>query len=137
MRFPRYMRSAITLLAALLSSPVLTSAMDVQADAPRAAAQSVSREDPVAQHALAIMEQVKRSWLKPTNVRQDLACTTKATVSPKGDVEAVEITQSSGDAAFDNSAVGAVYRASPLPVPQDPALADEFKTMQFHFTPKM
>ena len=110
--------------------------MDAQADANRPSIQPAPKEDPVAQHALAIMDKVKHSWLKPADARQDLACTTQATVSPKGDVEGVEITQSSGDAVFDNSAVGAVYRASPLPVPADPAMADKFKIMQFRFTPQ-
>lgn len=135
MRSSSQIRLATTLFAALLGSPIVTSAMDVQADTPRAAVHSIP-EDPVAQHALAIMEQVKRSWLKPADVRQDLVCTTQATVGPKGDIEAVEIIQSSGDAVFDNSAAGAVYRASPLPVPADPALAGKFKVMQFRFTPQ-
>ncbi|MDY6994815.1 MAG: cell envelope integrity protein TolA [Pseudomonadota bacterium] len=40
--------------------------------------------------------------------------------------------QSSGNPAFDNSAIAAIYKASPLPVPRD--IFDEFIRFNFRFS---
>jgi colicin import membrane protein len=45
----------------------------------------------------------------------------------------VDIINSSGNTAFDNSAIRAIYDASPLPVPAD--VFDEFRSFTFLFDP--
>jgi len=54
---------------------------------------------------------------------------------PSGAVTGVQIAQSSGDTAFDNSAVAAVQKASPLPVPGDPEVLAKFRNFNFRFKP--
>ena len=47
------------------------------------------------------------------------------------------ITQPSGNEAFDASALEAVRRASPLPVPSDPTLfREQFKVLMLKFKPE-
>ena len=56
-------------------------------------------------------------------------------MTSSGAVTAVQIAQSSGDTAFDNSAVAAVQKASPLPVPGDPEVLSKFRNFNFRFKP--
>ena len=46
----------------------------------------------------------------------------------------VEISQSSGNVAFDQSVVNAIWKASPLPQPKDPSLFS--RNLQFEFDPE-
>ena len=58
-------------------------------------------------------------------------------LSRKAAATDAEVIASSGDEMFDNSAVNAVNKASPLPVPNDKELfAKEFRPLTFVFNPK-
>ena len=49
----------------------------------------------------------------------------------------VQIVKGSGDSLFDNSALAATHRASPLPMPGDSAVAKELRpTFILRFRPK-
>jgi colicin import membrane protein len=48
----------------------------------------------------------------------------------------VSVVTSSGDGAFDRSAVAAVYKASPLDLPREPGLADRFRVFNLDFRPE-
>jgi colicin import membrane protein len=50
-------------------------------------------------------------------------------------VKSVQVIKSSGDEVFDRSAVTAVYKAAPLPLPKDPKDAAEFRSFNFDFKP--
>jgi colicin import membrane protein len=56
---------------------------------------------------------------------------------PGGEVvpNSVRVVQSSGNTAFDQSVVAAVYGASPLPVPSGPLFDRYFREFDFTFTP--
>lgn len=83
-----------------------------------------------------IKQKVDRNWLRPQNARDGLSCWLQVRLSPGGEVLVARVTQSSGDVAFDRSAEAAVYKASPLPVPQDASLFDEkFREFKFYFNP--
>lgn len=83
-----------------------------------------------------IRQKVDRNWLRPQNARDGLSCWLQVRLSPGGEVLVARVTQSSGDVAFDRSAEAAVYKASPLPVPQDASLFDEkFREFKFYFNP--
>jgi TonB family protein len=51
---------------------------------------------------------------------------------PGGKVEDVQIVASSGDDAFDQSVVKAVYKASPFAWPDDPKVAHELKSFKLN-----
>jgi TolA protein len=77
-----------------------------------------------------VINTVKARW---TNFsRPGLVVTISFEIGPEGDVGAVRVERSSGDAAYDASAVRAVQRATPLPPP--PArYAREFHEFQIEF----
>ena len=44
--------------------------------------------------------------------------------------------RSSGNEIFDRSVEYAVYKAAPLPLPEDPTLFDNFREIEFLFNPE-
>jgi colicin import membrane protein len=58
------------------------------------------------------------------------------TVLPGGSVmDNVKLEKSSGNAAYDSAAERAIYKAQPLPVPQDPELARMFRELRLSVKP--
>lgn len=98
--------------------------------------QGQDAEHVVNQYMSAIRQKVDRNWIEPATSRSGLSCLVKVTLGPDGEVEAVQIADGSGDAAFDRSAEAAVYRASPLPVPKDARLFKRFQQLTFRFRPR-
>ena len=74
-------------------------------------------------------------WCLPPGSSADQSCTLRIVMTGSGTVTDVQIVQSSGDTAFDNSAVAAVQKASPLPIPPDPEVLAKFRTFNFRFKP--
>ncbi len=65
---------------------------------------------------------IQKAWIKPPSARVGVDCRVAVTQVPGGDVTSAQVTKCNGDAAVRQSIVNAVYRASPLPEPPDPAL---------------
>ncbi len=82
-----------------------------------------------------IRDKVQRSWIRPPAAGSNLACSVTVRLMPGGDVAEVKVVRSSGDAAFDQSVKNAVLRASPLPMPPDPEVREQFRTISFEFKP--
>ena len=92
-----------------------------------------------------IKNKIERIWLRPENLPKGLACLLEIRTLPSGDVVSARVIKSSGNVAFDGSAEGAVYDASPLPVPSDKSLYngkyadgttfDGFRVFQLNFKP--
>lgn len=57
-----------------------------------------------------------RYWNLPTSFKDELKCQLRVKIIPNGEVVDVQLLQGSGESVFDNHAIDAVYRASPLPV---------------------
>ncbi|HHH36830.1 MAG TPA: cell envelope integrity protein TolA [Gammaproteobacteria bacterium] len=83
-----------------------------------------------------IKQQVERNWLRPPGSAAGLSCQVQVRLIPGGEVVDVQILRGSGDAAFDDSVQKAVLRASPLPLPPDPALFEHFRELKFIFKPE-
>jgi colicin import membrane protein len=86
----------------------------------------------------AIQAHVHRVWVRPPDTGDEsLACLVSVRLIEGGEVVAgsVRVKESSGNAAFDRSAVAAIYKASPLPVPTGPDFAS-FRNFNFLFTPR-
>lgn len=90
----------------------------------------------VAQHALRIRQAVEARWQAPPSTPRDRACVLAIKLGPGGAVAEVVVAKSSGEALFDASAVTAVKKASPLPLPADPAVAERFRQFRFEFRPE-
>lgn len=84
-----------------------------------------------------IRQKVSRSWNIPAGYRKGSQCTVHVRLVPGGEVLSVVIVKSSGDAIFDRSVENAVYKASPLPVPDDKKLFEQFRELEFPFNPDM
>ena len=62
-----------------------------------------------------VWERVRRNWVLPTLRQQKLAAVVAVRIARDGAVESVELEASSGDSAFDRSALNAVRASNPLP----------------------
>ena len=83
-----------------------------------------------------IKSQITRNWILPASYQKGMKCKILVRLIPSGDVVSVQITQSSGNKAFDRSVELAVNKASPLPVPKSGAgLFDHFREVEFVFDP--
>jgi colicin import membrane protein len=82
-----------------------------------------------------IQERIQRSWLRPPGSPAGLSCVVQVGLIPGGEVARVQIVRSSGDPVFDRSVESAVYKASPLPLPQDAALFKHFRDLRLIFKP--
>lgn len=83
-----------------------------------------------------IKQKVQRNWLRPQTAREGMSCTVLVRLTAKGEVLLARVVESSGDTAYDRSVEAAVYKASPLPLPQDVTLFDYFREINFVFKPE-
>ncbi len=68
-----------------------------------------------------------------TGLPKGLECVLSVQTIPGGEVISVTINKSSGNEVFDRRAVNAVEKASPLPLPADPAVFDRLGLRKFNF----
>jgi colicin import membrane protein len=87
------------------------------------------------EYVLYIQEKVQRSWIRPPSSGSGLSCTVEVRLIPSGEVIDAQIVRSSGNPAFDRSVEAAVFKASPLPVPPDPDVMEQFRSLRFEFKP--
>ncbi len=78
-----------------------------------------------------ITARIQRAWLKPPSARTGIECVLNVTQVPGGEVTNVRIGTCNGDQAVRESIEAAVYRASPLPPPPDPALFERNLVITF------
>jgi len=86
-----------------------------------------------AQYKALIRARIERAWIRPPSARAGLDCEVRVTQVPGGAVTAVKIERCNGDAAVRESIEAAVYRASPLPMPENPDLFE--RDLLFNFRP--
>ncbi len=84
-----------------------------------------------------IQKRITRSWIRPPDSLRGLRCTVRVRLVGNGTIVpgSVRIVHGSGNGAFDRSVVQAVYKAEPLPVPQDPVLRARFNELELIFDP--
>jgi colicin import membrane protein len=104
----------------------------------QAAAERARREQTEVERYLSmIRQQVMRSWIKPPNWQKGQQCVLRVNLIPGGDVVAVAVVRSCGDALANRSVEDAVWRAAPLQVPSaDSGLFDRFRELEFLFNPE-
>ena len=69
-----------------------------------------------------IRQKIQSSWLRPSNFQVGWECTVDVKQGPGGTVLDAVARDCDGDEQFRNSVENAVYRAEPLPAPEDPSL---------------
>lgn len=81
-----------------------------------------------------IKQKIENNWIRPPSTPDNLNCPVSVTQVPGGTVTNVQVISCNGDDAVVQSIMTAVYRASPLPAPPDPALFD--RSIRFTFDNK-
>lgn len=99
-----------------------------------AAQRQTAQQQRIARVSNIIKQRVQGHWQRPPNTAIDLTCIISIKLTRDGGVTYAQVITSSGHPALDSSAISAVYKASPLPVPQD--LYEHFKTFTFTFRPQ-
>ncbi|MGB4945955.1 MAG: TonB family protein, partial [Candidatus Competibacter denitrificans] len=112
-------------------------AEEARALAQKLAAQEHAKATATAHAGNVIGPYVERHWTPLASSEGGLVCLLRITITGSGQVTNVQVVKGSGDSLFDNSAVAAARRASPLPMPADPAVAQELRpTFILRFRPK-
>jgi len=83
-----------------------------------------------------ILGAIGREWILPDQVDSQLSSRFNIRLAPNGAVLDVNLTRSSGDPILDRSAQAAIYKASPLPVPNDPAAFKLFREITLTVRPE-
>jgi colicin import membrane protein len=82
-----------------------------------------------------IIARITRAWVKPPSARPGVTCIVSVSQVPGGEVTGVRVNSCSiDDAALRLSVENAVYSASPLPPPPDPALFE--RNLELTFAPQ-
>ena len=96
---------------------------------------AIRNSDEAARWHAQIIARVTRAWIKPPSAQPGISCIVAVTQVPGGEVTAVRVNSCSiNDAALRESVEAAVYRASPLPPPPDPALFE--RNLELTFAPQ-
>lgn len=78
-----------------------------------------------------LRNKIQSAWIKPPSATAGIDCVVEVTQVPGGEVTGARVTQCNGDAAVRQSIENAVYRATPLPDPPDPALFERNLSLRF------
>ena len=82
-----------------------------------------------------IVARIQRAWIRPPSARPGVTCIVLVSQVPGGEVTSVRVDSCSiNDAALRQSVEDAVYRASPLPPPPDPAIFQ--RNLRLEFAPQ-
>lgn len=114
---------------------------EIEAEKARLAAeQQASNDEELAQSYNHIIdERVTANWSRPPSARNNMMVLLRIQLVPTGEVIAVDVVQSSGDAAFDRSAIRAVKKSERFPELQKlPSRVFEqyFRVFNLLFEPK-
>ncbi len=119
---------------------MVNSALSHDLDAVRqqqaAALESSRLNSLVGKYKQSIADKVRGFVRIPPDIRGNPQALFQVSVLPTGDVTAVVLRRSSGNPAYDQAVRWAIQAASPLPLPSDPRVANQFQpTMEFSFCP--
>jgi colicin import membrane protein len=83
-----------------------------------------------------IINAISRQWILPENADSSKSSQFRIRLAPNGVVLDVNLMRSSGDPILDRSAQSAIYKASPLPVPNDPDTFNLFRDISLTVRPE-
>ena len=96
---------------------------------------AIRNSDEAARWHAQIIARITRAWIKPPSARPGVTCIVSVSQIPGGEVTSVKVNSCSvDDAALVQSVQNAVYSASPLPPPPDPALFE--RNLELTFAPQ-
>jgi colicin import membrane protein len=83
-----------------------------------------------------IIQTISQHWIVPSDVAKNISCQLIVNVAPGGEILSVNLTRSSGNSILDRSARSAVLKSSPLPVPKNAELFDNFRQLMLTVRPE-
>ena len=83
-----------------------------------------------------IQNHVKRQIVEPPNLQGNPQVEFDVVLIPGGEVLSVKLRRSSGVPAYDAAVERAILKASPLPLPPDPALFQQFRDLHLKIRPR-
>lgn len=84
-----------------------------------------------------IRDRLSRAWYPPSSATSEMTATLEITLLPTGELVSVRLINSSGNTAFDNSALSAVRGLNRFPVPDDQATFERyFRQFSIEFNPE-
>lgn len=90
----------------------------------------------LAQYIPIIKQKVSRNWNRPASLRNNIEAHVTVRLSQTGEVISARVVKSSGNPVFDRSVENAVLKASPLPIPQERGVNEEFRNLKLIFKPE-
>lgn len=78
-----------------------------------------------------IATKIRSNWRMPVGRPATFECRVKVKLMPNGSVISAEVVKSCGQSALDDSLTKAVFKADPLPVPDDPKVFDSNLILTF------
>ena len=100
------------------------------------AEQAARAQSELARVEALIRQKVERNWVRPAGWTKGMECVVRVRLAPTGEVISATIARPSGSPAFDRSVENAVYKASPLPLPEDKGLFEHFRELELRFRPE-
>ena len=99
---------------------------------------SAARAGEMDKYTRMIRERVRRFIVEPPNLQGNPEVEIELRILPGGDVlePSVRVRRSSGNPAYDQAVERAVMKASPLPVPSDPAIFNQLRELNLKVRPK-
>ncbi len=85
-------------------------------------------------YRFAITRKIEQNWVRPASAVPGLECVINVRQVPGGEVISASIESCNGDPAVQRSIEAAVFKASPLPEPEDPSLFE--RNLRITFKPE-
>ena len=84
-------------------------------------------------YSFALQQKIERNWIRPASATAGTSCTVSVSQDARGEVLRVVVERCNGDEAVRRSVEAAVYKASPLPLPEERSLFE--RNLRFVFEP--
>ena len=91
------------------------------------------RSGALTRYMYALMTKIENNWIQPVSAGMGISCTVSVRQLPGGEVVSANVEVCNGDESVRRSIEAAVYKASPLPDPEDPSLFE--RNLKFIFEP--
>lgn len=110
-------------------------ALNSSRQAALASKQSAEQAQMRAAYREKIIAKVRGKIILPDGLQGNPSAEIDVTVLPTGEVVNVKLVKPSGQPAYDDAVERAILKASPLPLPPNAALAQQFRDLNLKFTP--
>ena len=94
------------------------------------------RQEKIDNQVILIIQAISDHWISPANAKDSDFCKLLVSLNPKGEIIELKVAESSGNRALERSGQAAILKASPLPVPEEPAIFNEIKKIKITFKPE-